>query len=282
MKVSFCGLGRMGQAMARHVLDAGHDLTIWNRTPGRARELLDAGAQEVRSPAEAAAGADAVVLMLFDAKSVRDVLFGDDGVIAGASAGTLIIDSTTLGPRAARAFGANATERGLCYLDAPVTGSVQPATEGTLGVLVGAADDDFASAKPLLELWGDPDAIRHVGPVGSGNAVKLVVNQALGVAVAGLREALCLAGALGVDRELALDLLAKGPYGFTLEQKRSMIESGDFSDTTFSAELMAKDLDLAVDSSRSIAVTVAALDAAQAAVEAGHGDEDYAVIAVQR
>jgi 3-hydroxyisobutyrate dehydrogenase len=281
MKVSFCGLGRMGQAMARHVLDAGHDLTVWNRTPGRARELIGAGAQEASSPADAVAGAGAVVLMLFDAKSVRDVLFGDDGVVAGASAGTHIIDSTTIGPRAARAFGASATERGLCYLDAPVTGSLQPATKGTLGVLVGAADDDFAFAKPLLELWGDPDAIRHVGPVGAGNAVKLVVNQALGVAIAGLREALSLADSLGVDRTLALDLLANGPYGFTMAQKRSMIESGDFSQTTFSAELMAKDLDLAVDAARSIAVTVAALDAAQAVVEAGRGGEDYAVIAAQ-
>ena len=106
MKIAFCGMGRMGRAMARHLLDAGHDLTVWNRTPGRAGELVSVGAHEASSPAEAWAGADAVVLMLFGPDAVREVLFGDDGVVAGSLSGALVIDSTTIGPAAAREFGA--------------------------------------------------------------------------------------------------------------------------------------------------------------------------------
>jgi 3-hydroxyisobutyrate dehydrogenase len=279
MKVAFCGMGRMGRAMARHVLDAGHDLTIWNRTPGKADEIVDAGAQEASTVAAAVAGVDVAVVMLFDPDSVRDVLLGPGGLCEAASAGTLVIDATTVGPVAAREFAAGAAGHGVRYVDAPVVGSVQPAADGSLGVLVGGSDDDVADARPLLELWGNPDAVRHVGPVGAGNAAKLVVNQALGVAIAGVRDALALADALDVERSLALDLLSRGPYGFTLGQKRHMLDTSDFSATTFSAELMAKDLALAVETGRDLPVTRASLEAARAAVESGHGAEDYAVIA---
>lgn len=280
MKVAFCGMGRMGRAMARHLLEAGHDLTIWNRTPGRAGELVSAGAQEAATPAQASAGAEVVVLMLFGPEAVREVLLGGDGVVAGSSAGTLVIDATTIGPTAAREFGSALAERGLRYVDAPVAGSVAPATEGTLGVLAGGSDADYADAEPLLRLWGDPERVRRVGEVGAGNAAKLVVNQALGIAVTGLGEALRLAAGLDVERGLVLDLLESGPYGFTIKQKRTMLERADYSSATFSAELMAKDLDLVLAESRDeLRVTAAAATEARAAVEAGHGSDDYAAIA---
>ena len=277
MRVAFLGMGRMGVAMARHVLTAGHELHVWNRTPGKAGDLVAAGATEAKTVADAVAGADAVVLMLFGPGSVREVL---PDVLASAPPGVLVIDSTTIGPDAAREFGALCDAKGARYIDAPVAGSVGPATEGTLGVLAGASAADWADAEPLLQLWGAPPRIRRVGPVGAGSALKLVVNQGIGVLAAGLGEALKLGTELGLDRGLLLDVLAQGAYGWTLNQKRPMVESGDFSGTQFSVDLLTKDLDLAVRASREVGlhVTRAALDAGRATIAAGHSGDDYAAI----
>ena len=277
MRVAFLGLGRMGVAMAAHVAAAGHELTVWNRTPGKAADLVAEGATEARSVAAAVDGADAVVLMLFGPDSVREVL---PEVLSAAPTGVLVVDGTTIGPEAARAFGRQCTEAGARYVDAPVAGSIGPATEGTLGVLAGAREQDWPDAEPLLHLWGDPARVRRVGDVGAGSALKLVVNQGIGVLAAGLGEALKLGTELGLDRALVLDVLGMGAYGWTLNQKRSMVEDADFSGTQFSLDLLGKDLDLAVSAARDagLDVTRAALGAVRAALDAGHGGEDYAAV----
>lgn len=277
MDVAFLGLGRMGAAMARHVIDAGHSLTVWNRSPGKAGELVAAGAKEAATPAEAARDADVVVLMLFGPDSVREVLLGDDGVVQGAREGALVVDATTIGPAATRELADAVAQHGLRYLDAPVAGTVGPAKEGTLGVFVGGADDDVARARPLLEAWGDPQKVLHLGPVGSGSALKLVVNLALGITAEGVGEALRLAQDLGVDRGSALKALGAGPFGWFLNQKGAMVESGSYSPTAFSLDLAAKDVDLAVTSARrELPASAAALAQLRAASAAGRGDDDYA------
>ncbi|MDX6198377.1 MAG: 3-hydroxyisobutyrate dehydrogenase [Actinomycetota bacterium] len=274
MRVAFLGLGRMGTRMARHVLDAGHELTVWNRTPGKAGELVDAGAQEAKTPAAAVEGADAAVLMLFGPDSVREVL------PAVAREGLLVIDSTTIGPAAAREFGRVCKDKGARYVDAPVAGSLEPAASGTLGVLAGCDEADWPEAEKLLHLWGDPAKVRRIGAVGSGSALKLVVNQGLGVLAAGLGEALRMAGDLGLDRDVVLDVLEQGAYAFTVKQKRELLQKGDFSDTRFSVDLLAKDLDLAIKENRDadLEVTAAALSAARRTMAAGHAGDDYAAI----
>ncbi|GAC1610647.1 MAG: NAD(P)-binding domain-containing protein [Mycobacteriales bacterium] len=274
MRIAFLGLGRMGVAMAAHVLAADHELVVWNRTPGKAAGLVAAGATEAASPTEAAARADAVVLMLFGPDSVREVL---TGVLRE---GLLVIDSTTIGPAAAREFGRLAAGAGARYVDAPVAGSIGPATEGTLGVLAGCDEDAWPDAEKLLQLWGDPARVRRVGPIGSGSALKLVVNQGIGVLAAGLGETLRLATELGLDRTLVLDVLGAGAYGWTLNQKRAMLEAGDYGSTQFSLDLLAKDLDLAVHAAGDarLGITRAVLDAAKSALDAGHAGEDYAAL----
>jgi 3-hydroxyisobutyrate dehydrogenase len=274
MRVAFLGLGRMGVRMAQHVLDGGHELVVWNRTPGKAGDLVAAGAREVKTPADAVEGADVAVLMLFGPDSVREVLPHI------AREGLLIIDSTTIGPAAAHEFGRFCKERGARYVDAPVAGSLEPAAAGTLGVLAGCDESDWAEAEKLLHLWGDPAKVRRIGPVGSGSALKLVVNQGLGVLAAGLGEALRMASELGLDREVVLDVLEQGAYAFTVKQKRELLASGDFSATRFSVDLLAKDLDLAVSSARDaeLDVTSAALTAARRTLDAGHAGDDYAAI----
>lgn len=276
MKVAFLGLGRMGVLMARHVLDAGHELVVWNRTPGRAGDLVAAGASEAASPAEAAEGADAVVLMLFGPDSVREVL---PQVLRP---GLLVVDCTTVGPQAAREFGGLAEQAGARYADAPVAGSTGPAAEGTLGVLAGCAEPDWPDVEPLLHLWGDPAKVRRIGPVGSGSALKLCVNHGIGVLAAGLGETLRLGRDLGLDRTVLLDVLSPTAYGWTLRHKRSMVEADDYTATQFSLDLLAKDLALALDAGghdgADLAVTRAALQQARAALDAGHAGEDYAAV----
>ena len=270
--VAWLGLGRMGVLMARHVLDAGHELVVWNRSPGRADELVAAGAREATSPEEAAEQADVVVLMLFGPDSVREVL---PRVLRP---GLLVVDSTTIGPDAARENGRAAAAGGARYADAPVAGSTPPAQAGTLGVLVGCAADDWPEVQELAHLWGDPDRVRRVGEVGAGSALKLVVNQGIGVLAAGLGEALRLAGQLDLDRTVVTDVLAGAMYGWTLQQKRPMLDAADFSGTQFSLELLAKDLDLAVRAGSDLPVTTAVLQHARDALAAGHEGEDYAAV----
>lgn len=274
MTTAFLGLGRMGVLMAGHVLSAGHDLVVWNRTPGRAGDLLARGAREAGSVAEAVREADRVVLMLFGPDSVREVL---PEVAAAAPRGALVLDGTTIGPDAAREFGSLAAASGLRYVDAPVSGSTGPAADGTLGVLVGGSETDYQDALPLLHLWGAPEKVRRVGEIGAGSALKLCVNQGLGVMAAGVGESLRLGRSLGLDRDALLDVLGTTAYGWYLAQKRPMLDAGDFSGTTFSLDLMAKDLDLAVGAGGDLPVTAACLDAARAALQE-HAGEDYAAM----
>lgn len=268
MRVAFLGLGRMGAAMAAHVARAGHELTVWNRTPGRAGPLVELGAREARGVADAVDGAEVVVTMLFGPEAVREVL-------GQVTTDALVVESSTIGPAVARELA-----KGRRFVDAPVVGSVKPATDGTLGVLAGGSAEDYAAAEPLLHLWGDPERVRHLGPVGAGSALKLVVNLTLGVAMGGIGEALRLANDLGVDRDTALDVIAMGPLGASVATKRAMLDSGEFAPVGFSLDLMAKDLDLALQAADGdLALTRQALAAARDAIASGHGSDDYAALA---
>jgi len=273
--VALLGLGRMGVPLATHLVRAGHQLTVWNRTPGKAAPLLELGATEARSVADAVSGAEVVVVVLFGPDAVRAVL---PEVVKHAS-GALVLDVSTIGPDAAREFARSCTDAGLRYVDAPVAGSVGPATAGTLGVFLGGSPEDVEQVRPLVELWGDPERIVHVGAVGSASALKLCMNQGLGVVAAGLGEALRLGRDLGLDRDLMLGVLSKGAYGWYLDQKLPMVSAGDFTATTFSLDLLAKDLALAVKAADSdLEVTRAALDQAHRTLDAGHGGEDFSAI----
>jgi 3-hydroxyisobutyrate dehydrogenase-like beta-hydroxyacid dehydrogenase len=263
--------------MARHLLDAGHELTIWNRTPGRAGDLVAAGAREAESVADAVRSAEAVVLMLFGADSVREVL---REIADAAPSGALVIDDTTIGRAAAVEFGDFARDRGLRYVDAPVVGTIGPAQQGTLGILVGGSEQDVDAARPLLETYGDPEKIRRIGEVGAGNALKTVVNLTLGIAMGGVGEALRLGHDLGLERELLLATMAQGPLGFSVSQKKDMLASGEYSPTAFSLELMLKDLQIAIDAARhDLPIADATARYAEEAIKAGHGNDDYTALA---
>jgi 3-hydroxyisobutyrate dehydrogenase len=241
-KIAFLGLGSMGAPMATRLLNAGHDVTVWNRTGSRTVPLADAGASVAGSPAGAAAGVEFAITMLATPEALDDVLFGPDGLASALSYGQTLIDMSTVGPAA---FGAAAARlpSGVTAVDAPVRGSVPEATSGRLHVFVGADDDDFERVRPVLEVFGD---VHHVGPPGAGAAMKLVVNTTLAASIVAVGEALSLGQALGLDQSSVLDALAESPVGPTVKAKRANVETGRYP-PSFKLSLAAKDMRLAVD-----------------------------------
>jgi len=275
--IAFCGLGRMGAPMAARLLDAGHRLRVWNRSPGRAAPLVERGAAECDSPAAAAQGADVVVTMLTDGPALETVVFGNDGVAAGLAAGTTLVEMSTVGPEAARSI-AGRLPAGADMLDAPVLGSVPQATEGTLKIFVGGDPEVFERTRPVLEAMGTP---RHLGPPGAGAAMKLVANSTLGALMCGLAEALALADALGLEEAAVLDILAESPIGATVKSKRALIERGEYP-ANFKLALAAKDLRLVTAAGDAAGLDLRLAPAARAWLEqadaGGRGDMDYSAV----
>src|SRR5882724_4662524 len=224
-KIGFLGLGEMGTPMARRLLQAGHELLVWNRSAERTAPLAQEGAAVVSSPARAAAGRDFVITMLATPDALEQVLFGSEGLAPALSPGQVLIDMSTVGPQEVHAAAAR-LPKGTSLVDAPVRGSVPQAASGTLDIFVGATDENFERVRPILESLG---TVRHAGGSGSGAAMKLVANLALGAAIVTLGEALSLGDALELKPGLVLDVLADSPIGPIVRAKRANVESGDFT-----------------------------------------------------
>jgi 3-hydroxyisobutyrate dehydrogenase-like beta-hydroxyacid dehydrogenase len=276
-KIAFLGLGQMGTPMATRLLDAGHDLVVWNRTPGRATALVERGARLASSPLEAAAGVEIAITMLATPEAVEDVLFGTEGLVQGLAPGQVLLEMSTIGPAAVRSL-ASRMPAGVGMVDAEVRGSVPEATEGRLHVFVGATTDDFERVRPILESLGD---VRHVGSLGAGAAMKLVVNATLGAAIVVMGESLALGQALGLQRATVLDVLEDSSIGPTVRAKRSNVESGQFS-PSFKLRLAAKDLRLVTEAGDEAGLDLRAARAARAwldeAMEQGAGDLDFSAV----
>ena len=276
-KIAFLGLGQMGSPMAARLLEAGHHVTVWNRTPERAAPLRQRGAVVASSPAEAAAGVEFAITMLATPEALEAVLFADGGLATALGPGQVMIDMSTVGPEAVRSVAARLPE-GVSLVDAPVRGSVPEATEGRLHIFVGATDEDFARARPILESFGE---IRRTGGAGSGAAMKLVVNLALGAAIVALGEALALGESLGLEAGALLDVLVDSPIGPAVRAKRANVEAGRYP-PNFKLGLAAKDLRLVMDTADAAGQDLRLARAARAwldeAARRGASDLDYSAV----
>jgi 3-hydroxyisobutyrate dehydrogenase len=204
-RVAFLGLGAIGAPMAAR-LAAAETLTVWNRTRARAEEFAGAhGARVAATPREAATGADVVLTCLPTSREVEALLDGPDGLLAGLGRGTLFLDCTSGDPAASRRLAARLAERGIAFADAPVSGGTKGAEAGTLAIMVGADEATFARARPILALMGS--RIEHVGPVGSGHAVKAVNNALLAVNILAVGEGLAALVKAGVRARTALEVI---------------------------------------------------------------------------
>ena len=274
--VAVLGLGAMGRAIAARLLEAGHDLTVWNRTPGRDEELVAAGGRRAGTPAEAVRDAQVVITMVTDPPALEDVLFGPDGAGAAIPETATLIEMSTVGPTEI----ASVAERlaPVPVLDAPVLGSVPSVQSGTLVIFVGGDREVFDRHADLLSLLGTP---MYQGGSGSGALLKLVNNAAGTAALVAVGELLALTDRAAIDPDVALDSLAAGPLASLIERWRPRLWGEDHA-SYFRLALARKDLALAFDEAERNGIELTVADAAAArcdeAIEAGLGDEDFGAV----
>jgi 3-hydroxyisobutyrate dehydrogenase-like beta-hydroxyacid dehydrogenase len=276
-RVAVIGTGGMGGLIARRLLDAGHDMTVWNRTAARAAPLAEAGATVAGSPAAVARNAEAVLVMVADPQALKDVTAGPEGIGAGASPATTVIQMSTVGPEAISRF-ASSLPAGVEVLDAPVLGSLPEAEAGTLRIFAGGPTELVQRWTPLLS---DLGTVLHVGAIGAGSAAKLVANSTLFGVLGVLGEALLLADALGLSRQAAYEVLAVTPVSAQAERRRPAIESGDYP-KRFALPLALKDADLVREAAAAAHTELRVAEAARSWIaDATHGglrDEDYSAV----
>ncbi len=274
MRVAFLGLGIMGRSMASNLAKSGHEVTVWNRTPGKQVE----GAHVAESPADAARGAEVVWMCVSDTKAVESVLFGEHGVEESLTEDMIVVDSSTISPSATRKFAERVRTRGVQYVDAPMTGSKTGAENGTLIFIVGGEEAAIERLKPCFAAMGKQ--FFRMGEVGKGHAAKLVMNLQIAVIYEGFVEALTLGTKLGVDAETLLPLInASMVKSGVVEYKAPFVLKRDFT-PNFPMRLMHKDIRLALDAAKEARVKLPALEVVEevydVAVEDGLQDEDFA------
>ena len=285
--VGLLGVGRMGGAMARALAASGFAVVAWNRSPGPAAELvaeLGGAARAVATPRDVAAAADVCVSMLANGAAVDDVYGGPNGLLAGARPGSVFCDASTVAPDTLRAHAAAAKAVGAGLLDTPVSGSVALATAGTLTIMVGGRDEDLAVARPVLDALAT--TIFHLGPLGTGAAMKLAVNAVIFGLNQAVAEGLTLATAAGIQPAAAYDVLAVSAVGAPyVGYKRAAFLQPDTTPVGFSLDLAAKDLRLIAALADAVAVEIPGtrvdLAIIEAAIAAVGGERDFSFVTSQ-
>ena len=240
---AFIGLGVMGYPMAGHLANAGHNVAVYNRTRERAEKWAgDYSGRVADTPAAASEGAEMVFACVGADDDLRQILYGDDGALAGMAKGAIFIDHTTDSAVVAREVDAVARERGLGFLDAPVSGGQAGAENGVLTVMVGGADEIFAAAEPVMQCYAHN--VTHMGTAGNGQLTKMVNQLCIAGVVQGLAEGLNFAQRAGLDGERVLDVISKGAaQSWQMENRGSTMLKGEF-EFGFAADWMRKDLSL--------------------------------------
>ncbi|MCW3011537.1 MAG: NAD(P)-dependent oxidoreductase [Solirubrobacterales bacterium] len=280
-RIGFLGLGIMGSRMAANLAAAGHPLTVWTRTEGKAQAWAAEreGADAVATPAEVAAACDVLITMLVDGDQVAGVVGGPDGLASAGGSGKLLVDMSTIGPAAAREVAA-ALPAGWSFLDAPVTGSSPRAEDGTLTIMAGGAAVDVARARPLFEVMGT--LVLHVGGTGQGQMVKLINNATAAVNAGTVAQALLVGAATGVDLDALVQVMGAGSGASLMLDLKAAPMRAHAYDTLFKLEHMLKDVRLCLEEADRAGVpfpaAAATRDALVAARGRGHGDDDFAAI----
>ncbi|MGD1209866.1 MAG: NAD(P)-dependent oxidoreductase [Candidatus Acidiferrales bacterium] len=283
--IGFIGLGLMGKPMARNLLRAGFPLVVWNRTKSKADDLVREGAKLAANPREAAAAADVLITIVSDPAALEEVLWGppgaNTGALEGLRAGSTLVDSSTVSPDTARRVAKACAERGVDFLDAPVTGGTWGAQKGELVFMVGGKAEVLERVRPVLEAMGKKFFL--LGPNGAGQTVKLGMNLLLALQVDAFAEALALVTAAGVPADRLMGVLQSSmARSGVLDVKAPMMVKGEFP-ASFPLRLMHKDLRLALELAREHGTKLPAAEAAYATFsavkDASKDDPDFAAVA---
>lgn len=255
-KVGFIGLGIMGHGMTRNLLKAGFEVTVWNRTTSRIDELVSEGAKGASSPADLASKCDVIITCVSDTPDVEAVIVGENGVIQGAKSGALVIDMSTISPEATRQIAQKLHEKGVHFLDAPMSGGSEGAAKGTLSIMVGGDAAQFERAVPYFQAMGK--TYIHMGEVGAGQVTKLVNQILVVVNMMAAAEALVFAEAGGLDLKKTIEVIGGGAAGSWMWSNRgSQAIVRDFR-PGFTIDLQQKDLRLVLESADQMGIPVLA------------------------
>lgn len=277
LRIGFIGIGLMGNHMARHLLEAGHPLTVWNRTRGKTDSLISAGAEWGESPQEVARVSDVVITIVTDSRASEEVICGPGGVLDGAHEGLIIIDMGSIAPVMSRSIASRALQKEVRMLDAPVTGNPKVAAAGKLGIMVGGPRQTFDTCEPLFEILAAK--IVYVGEKnGMGTTLKLINNLILGVAIEAVSEAMVLSAKVGIDPQKVIDITSVGGARTgAMETRGPRMIKREFK-AGFSTDNMYKDLsgviDLAAEHGVSLPATTISWDLLRSAKTRGLGGMD--------
>lgn len=277
MRIAFLGLGKMGSGMAARLVEAGHEVTVWNRSRGRAEDLLELGAAEAATPADAAVGAEAVFSMVADDAASDACWTGANGALTVLAPGAFVIECSTISVDQSRKLAAAAKAKGLRYIDCPVNGPPSAAREGGLTLLVGAEPDDLAAIRPILEPLAP--SVLHFGGQGAGTAYKLINNLLGAVHVSAMAEAAVLAGRMGIDVDVMTEAVETGPIAspHTVRMCRPMLENRPAESFGLAIGLREKDARYCLDMARAAGVAMPVGEKAHAwyaQAAPSHGDQD--------
>lgn len=281
MRIGFIGLGVMGKHMAMNLLEKGCSLCVCDVVPETVREFEDKGAKSAVSPKEVAQVCDIVMMSLPNSQVVLDVCLGENGLLQGAQAGTLLVDLSSIMPKTIRKISEAAGANGVSVLDAPVSGGSAGAQKGTLTIMAGGSKDAFERAKPYLDMIGSK--IYHVGDVGAGDTVKLINNLLLGANMAAVCEAFALGEKAGLDAQVLFDVVSQSSgQSYALTAKYPNFIAKRHFDPGFMIDLQYKDLQLAVDTAKDYQMPLLMGNVAQQMFEVarseGMGKEDISAL----
>ena len=276
LKIGWIGLGNMGNPMVQNLLKAGYNITVYNRSKDKESALINLGASSASSPEELLNTCDVVITMLSNDAAVKEVFENKNGLLATANPGKLIINMSTVAPETSRYLANQCSNHELAFIDAPVSGSVKPAQDGTLVILVGTSKADFEIAKPIFDVLGK--IAIHVGEAGVASSAKLAINYLLGLNLQGLAETILFAEQNGVAKEDMLSIINEGACGNGITKIKGPSIINDTYPAAFALKHLVKDLGLAKDAGLDSPLIHPLYDSYFSAQQEGLGEQDVMAI----
>ena len=276
LQVGWVGLGNMGTPMSKNLLKAGFNLMVFNRTKEKETPLLKTGAKSAASLQDLAHNSDIIVSMLSNDEAVKQMYLGKEGLITHLSEGKLLVDMSTVSPTTSRLLAENSAKAGVDFIDAPVSGSVKPAEDGTLIIMAGGTQQAYERARPLLDVLGRLSM--HLGDTGAGTSAKLAINYLLGLNLQGLAETVLFAKKNGVKTEDMLAIINEGACGNAITKVKSANILNNNFDAAFALKHLAKDIRLAGEQGLNTPLFSPLNQTYQEALQQGLGEEDCIAI----